>query len=125
MTSPADDSGRVVLAPTGDLNQAVHGVLVAGLVVSTSLILIGLGLSLMLDRTLPPVVLRPAEALRQAAMLRPVGFISLGLIVLILTPVMRVIGSVVVFVRERDWRYAGITLRVLVVILISLWVGQG
>ena len=79
----------------------------------------------MLDRTLPSEVLRPAEALRQAAMLRPAGFISLGLIVLILTPVMRVMGSVVVFVRERDWRYAGITFLVLVVMLISLWVGQG
>jgi uncharacterized membrane protein len=111
--------------PTRDLNEVVHGVLVVGLVVSAVLMLVGLGLDLLLNRTMPTEVLRPGEALRRAVVLRPSGFFSLGLIVLMLTPLFRVIGSVVVFVWERDWRYAGVTFLVLIVMLVSLWVGQG
>lgn len=45
------------------------------------------------------------------------GWIMVGVLVLILTPVMRVVLSLVGFVRERDWLFAGITSFVLAVIL--------
>jgi len=37
---------------------------------------------------------------------------------------LRVVGSLIVFIWERDGRYAAITGLVLIVMLISLWVGQ-
>lgn len=48
------------------------------------------------------------------------GLIQLGLLVLIATPVARVLCSVVGFARERDWRYVTITFIVLVLLGYSL-----
>ncbi len=49
------------------------------------------------------------------------GLIQLGLLLLIATPVARVMFSVFGFARERDWMYVGFTLIVLVVLLYSLF----
>lgn len=51
---------------------------------------------------------------------QPLAVTELGLIVLILTPVVRVACSVVGFALERDWAYVLITLLVLVVLVGSL-----
>ena len=48
------------------------------------------------------------------------GIIELGLLLLILTPIARVVFSVVAFVRERDAMYVVLTLVVLCVLLYSL-----
>jgi uncharacterized membrane protein len=48
------------------------------------------------------------------------GWIQLGLLVLIATPVARVALAVGAFASERDWIYVGITLLVLGVLLYSL-----
>jgi uncharacterized membrane protein len=46
--------------------------------------------------------------------------IQFGLLLLIATPVARVVFSVFAFERQRDWTYVGITLVVLAVLLFSL-----
>ncbi len=112
------------LAVTRDLNEMVHRILVIGLFVSAILMLMGLVIDLVLHRTLPATVVPPAEAIRRAVSLRPSGFLSLGLLTLILTPLLRVVGSLIVFAWERDGRYVVITALVLMVMLVSLWVGQ-
>jgi uncharacterized membrane protein len=48
------------------------------------------------------------------------GIIQLGLLVLIGTPVARVVFSVIAFLLERDWTYTVVTLIVLAVLLYSL-----
>ena len=45
------------------------------------------------------------------------GWIQLGVIALLLTPIMRVALSLIDFVQERDWLYAGISAVVLAVII--------
>jgi uncharacterized membrane protein len=109
---------------TRNLNQVVHKILVVGLLASAMLMLIGLGLDLILNQALTAETLQPDEALRRALALRPSGFFSLGLIMLMLTPLLRVVSSVLVFIWEHDWRYAGVTILVLFVMLISVWVGM-
>jgi uncharacterized membrane protein len=52
------------------------------------------------------------------------GIIQLGLVLLIATPVARVILTVVSFWRQRDYVYVGITLIVLAVLLFSLMSGH-
>ena len=49
------------------------------------------------------------------------GVIQLGLLLLIATPVMRVVLSVIAFARERDFLYVVLTLIVLAVLLFSLF----
>jgi uncharacterized membrane protein len=63
--------------------------------------------------TLPGIV----EA---AAAFRGRGLIQLGLVLLIATPVARVVFSVYAFARQRDWTYVVITLVVLAVLVCSL-----
>jgi uncharacterized membrane protein YfcA/uncharacterized membrane protein len=50
----------------------------------------------------------------------PEGVITLGLLILLATPVLRVAVSVAAFALERDWRYVLITLIVLVLLLASI-----
>jgi uncharacterized membrane protein len=51
--------------------------------------------------------------------------IALGLLALLLTPVLRVLVSVVMFALERDWLYTGITLLVFVILIVSFLLGRG
>lgn len=110
---------------THNLNEVVHHVLIFGLALSTVLIVIGLGLDLVDHRQVPTNVPGFLEALHRTAALRPSGFLTLGLLVLVATPILRVIGSTLAFLYERDWRYAAITFFVLVVVSLSLLLGQG
>jgi uncharacterized membrane protein len=108
-----------------DLNAVVHGVLMVGLAISTALMLLGIGIDLFSQRDLPTAVPDLGEVLARVAALRPSGFLALGLLVLIATPILRVLGSIVAFLYERDWRYALITTVVLLVLSVSLLVGKG
>ena len=54
---------------------------------------------------------------------RPYAFITLGLLLLIATPVVRVALSVAFFLAQADWLYVGITLSVLAVLILSFLAG--
>jgi len=56
----------------------------------------------------------------QAIALRPLGLIQFGLLLLIATPVARVLFSVLGFALERDWIYVVITLLVLGLLVYTL-----
>lgn len=62
----------------------------------------------------------PTLTLRDAFSGSPEAIIELGLLLLILTPIARVVFSVVAFARERDTMYVVMTLIVLAVLLYSL-----
>lgn len=106
------------------INLMVHRVLAVGLAISATLMIAGVAAGLAQDQNLPKVVLSVGAALRRGAQLQADGLLSLGLFALILTPFLRVTGSVVVFAKERDWRYVGITVLVLAIMIASLWLGQ-
>lgn len=108
-----------------DLNEIVHGVLIIGLLISTALMLVGVALALIYGRDLPTAVPDIGEVIRRVIALRPSGFLALGLLALIATPIVRVVGSIGAFLYERDWRYAAITCLVLAVLMVSLLLGRG
>lgn len=108
-----------------DLNDVVHAVLIVGLIISTALMLVGVGLYLFSQRDLPTTVPEIGDVIRRVRALRPSGFLALGLLVLIATPIVRVIGSIGAFVYERDWRFASLTTLVLLVLVVSLVLGHG
>ena len=60
------------------------------------------------------------QIVHEAISLQPLGLIQLGLLLLIATPVARVVFSVVGFAMERDWMYVVFTLIVLATLLYSL-----
>lgn len=51
--------------------------------------------------------------------MNPIGWIQLGVLVLIFTPFLRVVISFFDFLKQRDWLYAGITAFVLGVIILN------
>jgi uncharacterized membrane protein len=55
----------------------------------------------------------------------PLAIIVLGLLVLLVTPVVRVAVSIGAFLLERDWRYVVITSIVLLILLVSFVLGKG
>lgn len=55
--------------------------------------------------------------------LKPFSIIMLGLLVLIVTPVLRVAVSILVFAYERDYLYVKVTSVVLIILFISFFIG--
>ncbi|ANS77368.1 hypothetical protein AWM70_21115 [Paenibacillus yonginensis] len=55
---------------------------------------------------------------------KPVAVIEAGLLLLILTPVLRVFVSLFVFLQEKDYRFVAITALVLVILIISFALGK-
>ncbi len=108
-----------------DINQMLHAMLLIGLVISTALMLVGLGLAILQGTAVPTTTSDLAEVLPQVAAFNPSGFLTLGLLVLIATPILRVVGSIVAFIYERDWRYAFVTFLVFMVVMVSLITGHG
>lgn len=68
----------------------------------------------------PAALTHVTEIIRDAVSWHALGLIQLGLLLLIATPVARVLFSVIGFARERDWMYVGFTLIVLATLLYSL-----
>jgi uncharacterized membrane protein len=106
------------------IERTLRWVLLAGLAVSVVLMLVGIGLSLRDGAHLPSGVVPLGDLAAGLAKLRPAAYLSLGLIVLIGTPFVRVAGSVITFARQRDRRYVLVTGAVLVVMLLSVAVGR-
>ncbi len=101
----------------------VHHTLVVGVVVGMVLLIGGFILTLAGRGGLTAISLRWLPAARAALHLRAGGFYSLGLLALILTPFIRVIGSMIAFALARDWRFVAVTGAVLVIMIVSIAVG--
>jgi uncharacterized membrane protein len=71
----------------------------------------------------PPELRSVAGAIASARALTGDGLIELGLLLLIATPIARVALSVILFARQRDWLYVGITLLVLALLAYGLLAG--
>lgn len=56
--------------------------------------------------------------------LKPYAIMLLGLFILILTPVLRVGISIIVFIKEKDYLYVKITALVFVILIISFILGK-
>ena len=68
--------------------------------------------------------LRSIKGITTAALhLNPRGLVQLGLIILIATPIARVVFCIVGFIRQKDQLYTGISAVVLIILLYSLTKG--
>jgi uncharacterized membrane protein len=93
---------------------------------SAAVILIGLVLYLATgtggyDGSTYPI--NPAHIISGVLALKPYAVIMLGIFLLVLTPVLRVAVSVIVFMKEKDALYVIITVLVLVILIVSLVIG--
>ena len=102
------------------IDRVVQGTLVAGVAVSAALLVAGLVLTALGHGGVPDATLSIGAAFRGLLHGEPDAYYTLGLVVMILTPFVRVIGSVVAFAVERDWRYVGVTATVLAVMIVTI-----
>ena len=112
------------------IDEIIGTLLRSGVILSAAVVLIGGVLYLAQHGSLPahyatfqgePSGLRHISAIfRDAFALDARGIIQLGLLLLIATPVARVIFTVFAFAYERDWTYVVVTLIVLSLLLYSL-----
>ena len=121
--------------PRADLNDAIVRILKYGVVLSSAAVAAGLVLMLVAPPPGTPGTLqgivaanfgRPTLSLRAfasgVARGGAVAVLQLGLLILVATPITRVAASVLLFLRERDALYVGVTLLVLVMLLFALFV---
>jgi uncharacterized membrane protein len=117
------------------MDQIMAVLLRSGVLLAASLVFIG-GVIYLSRHDLPAINYRvfqgePQELrtvsgiLREAAKFHGRGFIQLGLLILIATPVARVLFSVFAFIYEKDWTYVTITMMVLALLCYSLFGGGG
>jgi uncharacterized membrane protein len=107
-----------------------------GVLVSAGILLVGLvlfagghrgaptSLNAALGRNEPVTAVRPAAIARGLAEGSPTAYVQLGLLVLILTPTLRVAMTVALFLRQRDRTFAILAAIVLALLLLGL-VGVG
>ena len=106
------------------VERTIRAILMAGIAMSVALMAVGLVLGLVRGTMLPRAMV-PLSALPAAlAHLDAAAFVSLGLIVLVATPFVRVLGSLVAFAVERDRTYVLLTATVLLVMCFSVLLGR-
>jgi len=120
------------------LELLISRLLRVGVITSVALMVIGMiatfkqhpdyvSSSVVLDSAVGPGATFPHEfgaLLASLRQLRGEAIVTLGLLVLMATPVMRVAVSVFAFIRHRDRTYALITAAVLCLLLLSLVLGR-
>jgi uncharacterized membrane protein len=113
------------------VEQRMGNLLRAGVILSAAVVLIGGAIYLSrhagehpdyrVFQREPADLRSPVGVIEDARQLRGRGLIQLGLLLLIATPIARVLFSVVAFARQRDRLYVAVTLFVLALLLVSLF----
>jgi uncharacterized membrane protein len=108
------------------LNWAVHLSLLGGLLISGSLLILGATTSLASHEVRSPERLPGVEAiLSQAIHGHGSAILNLGILILMLTPILRVIVLAVGWSLQREWRFAAIAFLVLALLATSMVLGTG
>ncbi|MEJ6347734.1 DUF1634 domain-containing protein [Holzapfeliella sp. He02] len=97
------------------------GVIIAAVVMALGvLLLLVQGNSGYADNNMPATL---SEVFMGSFALKPYAVMALGILLLILTPVLRVVISIYAFFKESDYLYMWITTIVFVILIISMIVG--
>lgn len=91
-----------------------------------SFIFMAFGLVLMGGGPFPGrfVAQSPQDVIAGASHLDPLSLVNLGILVLMATPVLRVIIAIIGFALEPRWRFVGVSSAVLTMLIISLLVAN-
>ena len=109
--------------PSRKLNLTVAGILAVGLLLAAGLLIAGAVLALTGHGPYSEVGLSIRDISRAIRALEPSGFFYLGLIVLLATPVSRVVVLATVFAWRKSWTFCALGLLVLVVLVLSVLLG--
>jgi uncharacterized membrane protein len=109
-----------------EMERIVSRVLRAGVVISSALVVAGLALlSLTGNTSCPNGVVNLRWIILGDPFLAPSHVLFLGFMVLISTPVLRIIASILVYLKTRDVSFVTITVTVLLILAMSFTLGIG
>jgi len=107
---------------TGDFEALIGRLLVAMTYVAVTLLIVGV--VLLLAAGTSPLSGGPAfqigEIVPDILALRPAGFIWLGLLVVLATPIVRVVVAGFGYGRAREWPMVGVAIGILIVIAVAI-----
>ena len=107
------------------LEHWVHWTLLSGLAASAVLLVAGL-IAMLVQGHESAAPHAPLDTLiRDAVQFRGPALSTLGLLVLMITPILRVVVLLAGWTMRRDWRFAAVALVVLALLILSLSVGVG
>ncbi len=105
-----------------DLNQILHYVLLVGVMASIAVMLLGLVLLFFnpgaASHHTGPIVATVVAAFHG----NPMAIITVGILLLMMTPAIRVVTCIIGFLVERDWAYTAIAVAVALVLTFSIFV---
>lgn len=107
------------------LEHWVHWTLLSGLFVSAVLLVAGMALMLFKGESSSPPHQSLGELLSESLRFRGPALTVLGLLVLMVTPILRVIVLSIGWALEHQWRFTAVALAVLALLIISLLLGVG
>ncbi len=103
------------------LNRWVRLVLVIGMWVSMTLLVAGLAWYAVAQST-GNITLGPLQAIDAILQGDPIGLISLGILCLIATPLLRILTSFAVFAQTKEWKFVLVSAIVLAIIVLAVFV---
>jgi len=106
------------------IERMVSRVLGAGIAIAVVFMLAGVVLGIASGEALPDHVVAFGSLASGLSELDPAAYLSLGLLVLVATPFVRVTGSIAAFALERERRYVLLTAVVLVVMCAGVLLGK-
>lgn len=110
---------------TKDIDRPLMLTLLYGMLTSVVLLVVGMALLFIHPQNHQFHVLPPHLAILELAKFHATGWLSLGLFILILTPVARVAMAIASFAGIRDWKYVLVSIAVLTAMLVGLFSGKG
>lgn len=124
-SQPSPTAADALAKEKRDVEMILHALLIWGVALSSAVMLVGLLVAVITGQPVPESVPPFREIIPQVLALQPGGILALGLLILIATPILRVVSSIFTFIYERDWRYALITFIVFLIVLGSIFLGGG
>ena len=126
------DYGEVIKELTKEellkIERNIGKILRIGVFVSTTVIIIGILMFLLSGHSGYAEGVWPDkfnEILSGLVEFKALAWLMTGLFLLILTPVLRVVASIVAFAKEGDKLYVAITTLVLIILIVAMFVGHG
>ncbi|MEG6571291.1 DUF1634 domain-containing protein [[Clostridium] cellulosi] len=110
-----------------DLELAISKVIKYGVLASAAIMLIGLIIFLVTGSSGYPGSYYPTslvEIFQGLIAFKPYAIMMFGLFLLILTPVLRVGVSILLFLKEKDYTFVRITTLVFIILIISFLLGK-
>lgn len=110
-----------------DVEKIIGQLLRIGILISVIIMILGMILLFVTGKSGYPANSYPIglnEIIKGCLALRPFALMMLGLFCLILTPVLRVLASILAFALEKDYLYVWITIFVLFILIVAILVGH-